>query len=110
MSREKNELIVTAVHYDEDQQQIAYVFVGIPPTNGTANHTVDGLRLYTRERLIEAVRDGQRFMIAAKTGDQWFLDQRLHVVTIQGQPYLRVDDLPIPVDDLGNLARIRSSR
>jgi tagatose-1,6-bisphosphate aldolase non-catalytic subunit AgaZ/GatZ len=110
MTREKTELIVTAVHYDEDEQHIAYVFVGIPPVPGMNNHTVDGMRLYTRDRLIEALRNGQQFFIAAKSGDQWFVDHRLRIVTIQNQPYLRVDDFAIPVDDLGNLARIRSSR
>jgi hypothetical protein len=110
MLRKKTDLIITAVHYEEDQQHIAYVFVGMPPSQRTTNHTVDGLRLFTRARLIEALRAGQRFIIASKSGDEWFLDQRLHIVTVHGQPYLRVDDAPVAVDDLGNLARIRASR
>jgi len=101
------ELIITAVQFDEVSKRLVYVFVGIPPEH--ADRTVDGIRLYTREQLIGALDSGKRFVIAFREHDMWHFDGEVHLIEANGDFYLRTDNERIPVDDLGNLAKIRAS-
>ncbi|MBE0688547.1 MAG: DUF3892 domain-containing protein [Anaerolineae bacterium] len=100
-------LIITAVQLDETSHRLVYVFIGIPPEN--ADRTVDGIRLYTREQLIRALDSGKRFVIAFKERGKWYFDGEVHLIETDGDFYLRIDNARIPVDDLGNLAKIRAS-
>ncbi|MCL4248157.1 MAG: DUF3892 domain-containing protein [Anaerolineae bacterium] len=102
-----DELIITAVQFNSAGDRLAYVFVGIPPEN--ADRTVDGMRLYTREQLIRALGKGKRFIIANRQRGKWQFNGEVHLIEANGEPYLRVDQACIPVDDLGNLAKIRAS-
>lgn len=103
----KEQLIITAVQFDEVSQRLVYVFVGIPPEN--ADRTVDGIRLYTREQLIGALDSGKRFVIAFREHGEWQFEGEVHLIEAGGDFYLRTDSARIPVDDLGNLAKIRAS-
>jgi hypothetical protein len=100
--------IVTAVNYDETSAQIVYVFVGIPPDK--ADRTVDGIRLYTREQLLEALKKQRRFFVATRNGQEWSLLGEIRAVAVGGREYLRLDSEAVAVDDLGRLAKIRSTR
>jgi hypothetical protein len=102
-----DELIITAVQFNPTGDRLAYVFVGIPPEN--ADRTVDGMRLYTREQLIRALGGGKRFIVACRQRGKWQFNGEVHLIEANGEPYLRVDQACIPVDDLGNLAKIRAS-
>jgi hypothetical protein len=102
-----DELIITAVQFDAAGERLMYVFVGIPPEN--SERTVDGMRLYNREQLIQALGKGRRFVIACQERGDWHFDGEVHVIEADGEQYLRIDNAPVPVDDLGNLAKIRAS-
>ncbi|MCC6616629.1 MAG: DUF3892 domain-containing protein [Anaerolineae bacterium] len=100
-------LIITAVQFDEARQRLVYVFVGLPPDN--ADRTVDGMRLYTRDQLIRALDNGKRFVTAYQERGSWHFGGDVHLIETDGKFYLRTDNARIPVDDLGNLAKIRAS-
>jgi len=101
------QLIITAVQFNDESNRLAYVFIGLPPEN--ADRTVDGIRLYTREQLIRALDNGKRFVVACQKRGKWHFDGEVHLIEADGDFYLRLDNARIPVDDLGNLAKIRAS-
>jgi hypothetical protein len=100
--------IITAAQFDVSDHLLEYVFVGVPPE--TAGMTVDGIRLYKREQLIAAIEDGTRFTIAYRQHGEWLNDGEISLVDCAGERFIRVDGQAIAIDDLGNLARIRTSR
>jgi hypothetical protein len=100
------EYIVTAANFGNDGA-LLHVFVGVPPEK--ADRTVDGMRLYTRAQLIDAMQRGRRFFVASKVDDQWQLEGELHAVHVGKGTYLRLDGRSVAVDDLGRLAKIRAS-
>jgi hypothetical protein len=100
-------LIITAAHFDPEGTQIKYVLVGIPPER--PDRTVDSMRLLTREQLIESLKKGKRFITAHKKREEWAMDGEVRLLNIGAAPYIRIDDMQVAVDDLGNLAKIRSS-
>jgi hypothetical protein len=103
-----DQLLITAATYDDELAHVKYVFVGLPP-NGGADRTMEGMRLYQRERLIEAMHKGMQFRVAYRHEDAWQIEGEVRLCQIDGIEYLRLDDEPLPIDDLGNLAKIRAS-
>ncbi len=103
----KDSYIITAAHFDESGQTLVYVFVGLPPEK--ADRTVDGMRLYSRQQLISALKKGKRFIIAHKQRGEWQLEGEVRLIAINGREYVRADHVCVPVDDLGKLAKIRAS-
>lgn len=100
------EYIVTAANFGNDGA-LLHVFVGVPPEK--ADRTVDGMRLYTRAQLIDAMQRGRRFFVASKADNQWQLEGEICIVHVGDHSYLRLDDSVVAVDDLGRLAKIRAS-
>ena len=103
----KDSYIITAAHYDETDQALVYVFVGLPPEK--ADRTVDGMRLYSRQQLIGALKQGKRFLIAHKQRDEGQIEGEVPLLRCGGSESIRADAACIPVDDLGKLAKIRAS-
>lgn len=103
----KNSLIITAAHYDKSGKHLVYVFVGVPPER--SDRTVDGMRLFSREQLVDALHRGKSFVTAFKIRDEWQYEGVVRLLEIDSQAYLRIDDQAVAVDDLGNLAKIRAS-
>lgn len=108
MGERPSQYIITAAQYDEGETRLQYVFVGIPPES--AGMTVDGIRLYHRDQLIAALEAGKHFSIAYKLHGEWQDGGEIFLVSCEGERYIRSDQQPLAIDDLGNLARIRSSR
>jgi hypothetical protein len=100
------EYMVTAANFGNDGA-LLHVFVGMPPEK--ADRTVDGMRLYTRAQLIDAIQRGRRFFVASKAEGEWQVEGELCVVQVTGAPYVRLDGRAVAVDDLGRLAKIRAS-
>jgi hypothetical protein len=71
--------------------------------------TVDGICLYRREQLIAALESGRRFCIAYRMNGEWNYEGYISLVHCNGDVYIRGDQELVPIDDLGNLAKIRSS-
>jgi hypothetical protein len=108
MDKQASQYIVTAAHYDESDTLLRYVFVGIPPES--PGMTVDGIRLYHRDQLIDALEAGKHFSIAYKLHGEWQDGGEIFLVSCEGERYIRSDQQALAIDDLGNLARIRSAR
>ncbi len=100
--------IITAALYDESDRRLQYVFVGITPES--AGMTVDGMRLYHRDQLIAALEQGTHFSVAYKEHGEWQNGGTVFLVACGDEHFVRSDTQSVAIDDLGNLARIRSSR
>lgn len=98
--------MVTAANFANDGA-LLHVFVGVPPEK--ADRTVDGMRLYTRAQLIDAIQRGRRFFVASKADGDWQVEGELCVVQVKDEQFLRLDGRAVAVDDLGRLAKIRAS-
>jgi len=59
---------------------------------------------WKRHDVLRALSIGDRFVTLTPTpGDKYQKDEDIHVVTVSGTLYLRVDDELVPADDPGKL-------
>jgi hypothetical protein len=96
------DFFISAVRYEPTQQLISYVAAGVPPL--MSNETLMDAKVYERKELIRLVRDGKRFVVVRREGNQWRMGERVHAYEIDGEWYLRTDGQLTPGDNLGQIA------
>jgi hypothetical protein len=91
---------ISGVKFDADRQHITELKIHL--SDGAFYFTTSGW--WKRHDVLRAFGFSDHFVtIVPTTGNRYQKHADVHAITVDGAVYLRLDDEPLPADDLGEL-------
>jgi len=91
--------LISAVRYDEDHSRIVRVRAHLDKGD-----TVGRAEEQTRAQVVGRIEDGKTYCtILKRDGGKWRRGEDVHVVTIDGEKFIRTDANRVSRDNLGEL-------
>jgi hypothetical protein len=93
--------VITAVVYNSQHTHIVAA-----EAREDLGSTIGGATQMTRQKVVDLIKSGKRFVTATKSNDKWTKGEDVRIIKIGSSEYIRTDNNSVEKDNLGKLPEL----